>query len=83
MENVVKWIFAIVFLGIGILNAFIIHPMPGIFYMLISLLYAPPFLAYVKRRLQMTIPYALLIIVALALLWATLAVGDLAEYFGL
>lgn len=82
-SNVISWIFGIVFFSIGVLNLFLVHPVPGIFYLLLSFVYSPPANAILKRRFGFSIPLAVKIILGLAIVWATLAVGELAEMFGL
>lgn len=79
--NLVSWIFSAVFFAIGILNAFLIHPVPGIFYILFSLVYIPWTNTILKKKLGFSIPLAAKIIIGLIILWGTLAVGDLMELF--
>ncbi|MBT8236899.1 MAG: hypothetical protein KJO04_11945 [Bacteroidia bacterium] len=78
--NIISWTFGLLFLVIGILNLFLIHPVPGIFYLAVSLFYLPPISKAIEKRLGFSIPVWLKIAFALLLLWATLAVGDLMEY---
>lgn len=82
-STITGWIFSAVFLVLGVLNAFLVHPVPGIFYLVLSLVYLPPFGAIIKKRLGFYIPFAVKVIVGLVILWGTLAVGDLAEILGL
>lgn len=77
------WLFFIVFFVIGALNAIMVHPVPGIFYLLLSLVYFPSSNTILKKKFGFTIPLAVKIIVGFVILWGTLAVGDLAEMFGL
>lgn len=79
----VNWIFGAIFFVTGILNLWLVHPVPGIFYLLLSLGYLPQTDAFVKRTLGFSIPPAVKIVVGLVILWGTLAVGDLAEILGL
>jgi len=60
-----------------------VHPVPGIFYLLLSLVYFPPINTLLKKRFGFAIPTVVKIIFGLVILWATLAVGDLAEVLGL
>ena len=82
-QTIVSWTFGILFIVIGLLNAFLVHIVPGIFYLLLSFVYFPPAIALVRKRLGFSIPFAIRIILGLVILWGTLAVGDLAEMFGL
>lgn len=77
------WTFGVVFLVIGVLNALLVHPVPGIFYILLSCIYVPPANALLKKRLHLSVPPVVQLIVGLVILWGTLAVGDLAEILGL
>jgi len=77
------WLFGIVFIAIGVLNLFLVHPVPGVFYLLISFVYFPFVNVFFKKKLGFTIPFTLQIILGLVILWGTLAVGDLAEILGL
>ena len=82
-SNIVGWAFAILFIVIGILNLFLVHPVPGVFYLVLSLIYIPRVNALLKRKLGFTIPLFAKVILGLVVLWGTLAVGDLAEMAGL
>lgn len=81
--NVISSIFGMVFFVIGVLNMFLVHPVPGVFYILLSSLYIPQADTILKKRFGFQIPLKIKIILALLVLWPTLAVGDLAEIFGL
>ncbi|MFH1412436.1 MAG: hypothetical protein ABIG10_00185 [bacterium] len=80
-NNIISWIFGIVFFVIGVLNMFLVHPVPGGFYLLLSLVYFPPVSAIFKKRLGFSIPYIVKIILGFVILWGTLAVGELMEMF--
>ncbi len=82
-SNIVSWTFGIVFIVIGLLNLFLIHPVPGAFYLLLSLVYIPQTNILVRKWFGFAIPLLVKIILGLVILWGTLAVGDLAEMYGL
>jgi len=82
IKNAFSWFLMILFINLDIMNLILIHPVPGIFYILFSFLYFPPLAALAAKRLGFSIPYILKIIAAFILLWGTLAVGDLAELYG-
>ncbi len=82
-SNIISWSFGIVFVVIGVLNMFLVHFVPGAFYILLSIIYIPQTNAFIKKKFGFSIPFAVKIIVGLVILWGTLAVGDLAEIFGL
>ena len=81
--HITSWIFFIIFFAIGILNAFLVHIVPGIFYIILSLLYIPATNAILKKKFGFKISLKVKVILALLILWPTLAVGDLAEILGL
>jgi hypothetical protein len=80
--GVVLWAFGILFFTIGVLNVFLVHPVPGVFYLLVSFAYFPPVNAILKERFGFTIPLVVRIILGLAIVWFTLGVSDLAEMLG-
>ncbi len=79
--NKIGWMFGILFLVIGVLNMILIHAVPGLFYIVLSLLYLPPAHGFLKERVGFSIPRSGTVVLALLVLWATLAVGDLMELF--
>ncbi len=82
-SNIVSWTFCIVFIVIGLLNLFLVHPVPGAFYLLLSLFYFPQTNILFRKWFGFSIPLIAKIILGLVILWGTLAVGDLAEMYGL
>ena len=83
IKNIISWIFGVVFFVIGVLNVFLVHPVPGVFYLLLSFVYFPPANTILKKMFGFSIPLVVKIILGLVILWVTLAVGDLAEMLGL
>lgn len=83
ISNVVCWVLTIIFFILGIMNLIQVHPVPGIFYMLISGIFAPPLTTQLKYKTGWVIPFWIKIAIGLIILWGTLAVGDLAEIYGL
>lgn len=82
-RDIIRWAFGIVFITLGVLNAVLVHPVPGAFYLLLSLMYFPPVIALVRRRTRLAVPFSILVIAGLVVLWGTLAVTDLADMAGL
>ena len=80
-QNITNWTLAIMFMVLGVLNAFLVHIVPGLFYVLISGLYFPPTYHFIQEKLGFRIPMAFSLIFAFLILWATMAVGDLFEMF--
>ena len=83
VEDVVSWVFVIVFLTIGILNMILAHPLPGLIYILISCIFYPPVNIWLKRKLGFSFYFTLKLILFILIMWPTLGVGDLAEILGL
>ncbi|MEJ8757112.1 hypothetical protein WG947_08900 [Pontibacter sp. H259] len=73
------WVFGIVLVVIGVLNLFLVHPVPGIAYLLLSLVYFPPANVYLKKVVGITIPVILKIILGIVLIMFTLGVSDLGD----
>lgn len=83
ISNFVSWVLATIFLVLGVMNLIYVHPVPGIFYILFSCFFAPPFNTLLKLKTGWVIPLWIKIILGSIILWGTLAVGDLAEMYGL
>ncbi len=81
IKDIFSWFLMILFITIGILNLIYIHPVPFVFYLVLSLFYCPPLGKLTRKYVGFSIPYIVKIIVAFVILWATLAVGDLMEYY--
>lgn len=78
-----NWLFGIVFLVIGVLNALLVHPVPGVLYLLLALGYFPVADSMSKKLFGFVIPRGVKIFLGFIVVWGTLAVGDLAEILGL
>ncbi|NNK89355.1 MAG: hypothetical protein HKO89_01995, partial [Saprospiraceae bacterium] len=72
---------AMLFITIGILNIFLVHPLAGIFYILLSIIYLPPIHRSLQSKFGFSINNVLKFVLAILILWGTLAVGDLMELF--
>ncbi|MDR9457329.1 MAG: hypothetical protein RI572_07950 [Salegentibacter sp.] len=83
ISDFVSWIFTLIFLVLGIMNLILVHPVPGIFYILFSCIFPPPLNSLLKNKTGLVIPLWIKILLGLIILWGTLAVGDLAEMYGL
>ena len=80
-ENIISWIFVVIFFTLGILNLIFVHYVPGILYILLSLVYLPSINAFLNKRLGFSIPLWAKIFVGIIIIWGTLGVGDLMELF--
>lgn len=76
---IISWIFALLVLTIGILNVFLVHPVPGIVYLLLSLVYFPPANALLWEKAGLSIPIAVKIILGVIIIWFTLGISDLGD----
>ena len=80
-RNTITWVFAILFVAIGVLNIFMVHPVPGLIYIAIASIYFPGANKVIKKNMGFTIPFATKLIIGVLVMWATLGVGDLMEIF--
>lgn len=67
---IVSWLFALVVFTIGVLNLLLIYPVPGVAFLLLSLVYVPSVNSILKGRFGFSIPPVVKII---------LGVSDLGE----
>ena len=78
IENLFSWIFGIAVFAVGIINIFWGNDLPfGIFILLLSFVYFPPFEKLVKLKTGFSIHPILKIILAIFIIWSTLGVGEL------
>lgn len=73
------WIFAITVMIVGILNIIWIHPVPGIVYLLLSLVFLPPANAKLSESFGFSIPLLVKIILGIVIILFTLGVSDLGD----
>jgi hypothetical protein len=78
MLNLISYLFGIIFFAIGVVNTFWGNdPGFGIFVVLLSLVFFPPFTTKFKQITGFKIPGFVKILVGLFILWAALGVGEL------
>lgn len=75
----VSSLFGIMLVITGILNMILVHMVPGVAYLLISLIYFPFANEFLKRKTGQSIPGILKIILAVILFFFTLGVSDLGD----
>ena len=76
--NAISWVFGILFFAIGTVNTFWGNdPGFGIFILLLSFVYCPPFNDMLKAKTNLTIPRIVKILLGFFILWAALGVGEL------
>lgn len=79
LQNAFSWFFGIAVLTIGILNLLLIHPVPGIIGLCLSLVFLPPVNEVLKKKTGFAIPFAIKVVLALVIFWFTLGVSDLGD----
>lgn len=79
ISQIISWIFGITVFAVGILNIFLVHLVPGVVYLVLSLIYLPPANAVFKKKLGFSIPIAVKIILGIFIIMFTLGVSDLGD----
>jgi hypothetical protein len=74
-----SWIFTLVLIIIGLLNLLLVHPVPGLLYFCLSLVYYPPANTLLRERIGFSIPLLLKIILGILIIMFTLGVSDLGD----
>ncbi len=77
--TLINWLFFIAVIVVGILNLFLVHPVPGTAYLLISLVYLPPANTFFNNRLGFSIPSLVKMILGIVLFLFTFGVSDLGD----
>lgn len=78
---ILNWIAGLILLTIGLLNLFLIHPVPGIAFIIFSLIYFPPVTEMLKKNLNLIIPPIVKVFLFVFLVWFTLGISDLGDLF--
>jgi hypothetical protein len=81
--DVSGWLFGLVLIAIGVANLILVHPVPGIVYLLLSLIYLPPTNDYFTAKFGFAIPRLVKIFLGIFIMWFTLGISDLADIIGL
>lgn len=74
--KIINWIFGAIVFAIGMANIMWVHPVPGIIYMLLSLIYFLPESVFFKNVL---IPRVVKIALGIVIFFFTLGVSDLGD----
>lgn len=77
--HIFSWIFGLAVLAIGILNLILVHPVPGIVYLLLCLLYFPPVNGIFKEKFGLQVLLFIQITLAVVIVTFTLGVSDLGD----
>ncbi|WP_210489138.1 hypothetical protein [Rufibacter aurantiacus] len=79
-----NWLFGLVVFAIGIVNTFWGNdPGFGVFLLLLSFVYFPPAINYIKSRFGLSLPIWIKIALGLFIIWAALGVGELFDKINL
>ncbi|MFH1597891.1 MAG: hypothetical protein ABIB97_02355 [Patescibacteria group bacterium] len=82
ITKIISWLFGLVVLANGLLNLFRGNdPGLGVAFLLLSLVYFPPLNVTFQKKFGLAIPPVIKIILAIIIIWITLAVGALAEIY--
>ena len=79
IRPVIGWLVGLIIVAIGVLNIILVHPVPGIVYLLLSCVYLPPANVLVKKSVGFSIPILVKIILGIVLFLFTLGVSDLGD----
>lgn len=75
-----NWLFAVLFSAIGLVNCFVGNdPEFGVFILLSSLFFYPPFQQLLQKKTTWTIPSLVLLVLGVFIFWSSLGVGELLD----
>lgn len=77
--GVFNWIFSFILIIVGLLNIVLVHPVPGIIYLALSIIYLPPANSFIQKKWSLFIPNLIKIILAIVIFIFTLGVSDLGD----
>ncbi|WP_400190296.1 hypothetical protein [Hymenobacter sp. B81] len=78
-SSVLSWVFGIALVVVGLLNMILVHVVPGVAYLLVSLVYFPPANAWLKVRTGFAIPGIVKVLLGIVIIQFTLGVSDLGD----
>ena len=79
IKNLISWIFGAIILVLGLLNLFLIHPVPGIAFLVFSLIFFPPIDDLLLKKFGFSTPFAGKVVLFTLLIWFTLGISDLGD----
>lgn len=77
--NMTSWIVATAVIIVGVLNIALIHIVPGVVYLILSLVYLPPANNFLTRKAGFSIPIVIKGALGVAIFFFTLGVSDLGD----
>ena len=75
----ISWGLGLIVFVIGGLNLFLVHPVPGLVFILLSMLYFPPADTLCLKIFGFPVPLVAKIILFFVIIWFTLGVSDLGD----
>jgi drug/metabolite transporter superfamily protein YnfA len=79
VSPVFGWLFALIVIAIGVANIILVHAVPGIIYLLLSLVFMPPVNAALKKQFDFGIPLVAKVVLGIVIIMFTLGVSDLGD----
>lgn len=79
LSGAISTLFGILVLAAGFSNLFLVHAVPGMGYIMLSLLYFPPVNTLLADWFGWKIPPVIKIILAFVIVWFTFGVSDLGD----
>ncbi len=77
--TIMGWGFGLAVLATGLFNIILIHPVPGIIYLLLSIIYFPFTNVFLRKKFGFSIPIFVKYILAIFIILFTLGVSDLGD----
>ena len=78
-DTVVDAVFGIVVFAIGAANLWLVHPVPGLVGLALSLGYVPAVRRVLARTVRLRLPRSVRVALGIAVVWFTLGVSDLGD----
>jgi energy-coupling factor transporter transmembrane protein EcfT len=73
------YLFAVLVITLGILNLVLVHPVPGLVYILLALFFIPGTNKKLQQKFGFALPAWIKIVLGIFILWFTLGVSDLGD----
>ncbi|NDK56598.1 hypothetical protein [Pontibacter fetidus] len=77
--NIASAAFAVVLLIVGVLNMVLVHPVPGLMYFMLAILYVPATNSLLRKKLGFGVPAIVKIALGIVIIMFTLGVSDLGD----
>lgn len=78
-KSIIAWLFAFLLVSVGLANLILVHPVPGLAYLAISLMYFPPAATWLQNKTGIRIPALVKILLGIVLIMFTFGVSDLGD----